>query len=188
MATAIQKPSGKTASPGTVAGNAPAVSVPVSAISRASAKASALKHGGNPTGRPTKDGLVPGTPEYVEARRKADAERKQINRAQERAADPPPIPSAVSPPPAPVGVVGPVPIPGQPGLAGPATPPPIPWTAADLKQICEQIVGSLEEFDTGAILAAAEKAGMPKEVLLEVEKDSAWPKLAAKSAPARSSW
>src|SRR5579872_2301004 len=105
------KPAGSTPPSGAaqaVAGNGNAVALgPVATTPHASA--TAAKHGGLRGGKKRDDGLVPGSPEALEADKKKDAERKRKEREEaKRATDPAPIPPVGSPQ-AQAGAVGAVP-------------------------------------------------------------------------------
>jgi hypothetical protein len=56
-------------------------------------------------------------------------------------------------------------------------PPPVPWTADMLKQICGQITGACEDLCANQVIDACRKVGMPPALIAEAEKDAEWPKL-----------
>jgi hypothetical protein len=168
-------------SPGTTPGPSPSPTVapngtagqPAVAPAAPGAKESAPLFGGLRGGRARADGLVPGSPEAVEADRKKDRLRKKADRKQKQ--DPPPLPSANGTPhttqAAPGGVV---PVPGSEAA------PVIPWTAEDLKPIFDQLVPALEELSKTQITERAFKAKLPQDVLQEVCASAEWPELAKK--------
>lgn len=137
-----------------------------------SAGALAPPFGGLKGGRTRKDGLVPGSPEALEADRKKDAARKR----KQRAADPPPLPSAG--PGAPAGVpAAPGGVAPVPGLAPDA---PIPWDPQALTPLFEQLVPTLEDLSVQQIAGKAQEAKLPAELVKEIEHDAKWSDLAKK--------
>jgi len=181
MADSVSNPAtGAPANPGgapPVAGNgqaaAPAAAAPT-------AKSSAPKFGGLRGGRKRKDGLVPGSPEAVEADRVADAQRKRDQRSALRQADPPPIPAASGPAETPAGDLGTV-----PGAQGPA---PVPWDPSMLAPLFLQLIPTAEKLTVKQITDRCTKAHLPGEIIEDIKKDAAWNPVAKKaievSAPA----
>jgi len=94
----------------------------------------------------------------------------QRNRERRAAqAEPPPLPQA--------GVGGQTSAPGpglavQPGLDGVA--PAVPWDQQTLKPLFDQLIPTVEQLTVNQITTRANKARLPKEVLLEIEKDARW--------------
>jgi hypothetical protein len=157
-----------------VAGNgAPGQAQPLPAAP--SAKDTAPRFGGLRGGRKRKDGLVPGSPEALEADRKKDADRKARNRATKQA-DPAPLPSAVP------GQVAP----GAPpdaapgGVLGSEADAPLPWQPEALQPIFDELVPLAESVDIKGIIEKAHKAKLPGELIHRIETDARWPELSKK--------
>ena len=137
-----------------------------------SAKDTAPRFGGLRGGRKRADGLVPGSPEAVEADRKKDADRKKKQRAQE----PSPLPSINRPtnegaPSAPGDGLGTL-----PGAQGAAF---VPWAPDTLKPVFEQLLPAIEQVTVHQVTVRAAKARLPGEIVKEFGADAKW------SGPAR---
>jgi hypothetical protein len=130
------------------------------------AESLAVKFGGNRSGRPRADGLVPGSPEAIIADRAKDAARKAQRRAKERQV------LALS-----NGGAVPQVEASEPNADGSPVAPvgPSPWDPGLLKPVFDQLVPSIEKFMVARIGAKAAKAGLPTEVVREIEKDAAFP-------------
>jgi hypothetical protein len=133
------------------------------------AKVTAPKFGGLRGGKGRKDGLVPGTPEAVEADRKRDAERKR----KERQPDPAPLPGAARPP---EGVFCSPSAPGDAlaAVPGPEGAPVVPWDAAQLKDVFGLLIPAAEELSLAQVRGKCQKARLPVEVIREIEADCKW--------------
>lgn len=130
----------------------------------------AVKFGGNVGGRPRKDGLVPGSPEALEADRAKARERMRRKRALEKTAAVLAQTQSAAPdappglPPAPGD--SPAPAPGGPG---------VPWDPGLVKPIFEQLIPACEKYAQGRLVAKAGKLAAPPELIREIERDAAWP-------------
>ena len=142
--------------------------------------ASPAKFGGNPSGRKLSVFKhPPGTPEGIEERRKADAERKKAEReASAKMVEPPPLPSAGTPLDrqsfAPAGGVGPVPVGSSPVPEA----PPVLWQPDLLAGLVNQLLKSAEENRVARFVARCKQAGILGELLREIERDAHFPQAA----------
>ncbi len=157
--------------PAPVASPAPA-GPPPTVAPQPGAAATAPLFGGLRGGRARKDGLIPGSPEAVEADRKKDRERK----ARQRVALPPPLPSVHPGANDPGAALAD----GQGSLPGLAPDgegnPPLPWRKETLKPIFDQLIPCLEELAVTHVSTEAAKLPIPGEMVKEIEADAAWPK------------
>lgn len=122
--------------------------------------------GGNPTGRPRKDGLRSGSPEAAEADRERSRERKRKSRQAKRVAgDAPPLPSL-----------------GDDGEAPVSLEAPLPWDATLLAPVVGEILAALEAVSVRQLKERAAKVpDAPAGFVATVEKDAEW-NTAAKTA------
>ncbi len=159
------------AAPMAAPGPAPAAPNPAAGPSAAQ---SVPRFGGLRSGRPRKDGLVPGSPAALAADREKERVRKNAYRARTRVEDPPALPAAGArlvgaPPTAPAGPPG-------SGLAplGADGAAPVPWDAATLKPLFEQLLPSVEQMTITRLTGRAAKGGLPGDVLKAIEDDARW--------------
>ena len=145
-------------------GNAPA---PVHA------KQSVPTFGGNPTGRKSsKFRFAADSPQGIEERRQADADRKAAARAvASRMVEPPPLPAAgvATDSVAPLGSgesVGPV---------AAVAEVVVPWTAADIKEFTDELVDLSEAKRVSDFVAVAKEAKLPASLIRELETDAKFP-------------
>ena len=129
--------------------------------------------GGNVGKKKRADGLKSGSPEAIAADRERNAERMRLKRAVERAENPPPLP--------PAGAV----VPDQ-------TPPPgadqtfivpsplVPWSAADVKDLTDELIPAVEQECVQRLTSKAAKANLPAKLLKEIEIDARWKPVAKK--------
>ncbi len=150
-------------------GNAPAA-IP--------AKQSIPAFGGNPTGRKSKFRFPADTPQGIEERRKADADRKAAARAMAaKLVEPPPLPAAgldraVR---APADLVA---TPGNGEIALPVVAPVevvVPWTPADIREITDELVDLSEANRLSEFVTVAKEAKLPESLLREIEADAKFP-------------
>jgi len=163
-------PTGAPASQSVASGNAPGQS-PIGTASP-SAVVTVPLFGGKRGGKERRDGLVPGSPEALEADRKKDRDRKAAARAvAAKMVEPPPLPPA-----APGMVAAPVPPPaGQSPLSvNSGVEAVASWTADDLREVFEELVPATEEELTGRLTKKAQTANLPEKLVKEIGKDSAW--------------
>lgn len=131
----------------------------------------AVRHGGQPSGRGRKDGLPPGSPQAIAADKEKDRLRKEAARAvakkitAEPAALPPAVPGAGSAAP---GGSAPV----SPG--GPA-PTIVPWQAEIIKPLVEKLLDAAEEGRVAAFVAKCKQLGDMPKLIKEIEEDSHFP-------------
>ena len=144
------------------------------------------RFGGLRAGRKRADGLVPGSDEALAADREKERLRKARQRARQRAENPPALPAVADdgePLPgldaapldtgeAPGGDLG--------GVPGAECGAPVPWDAASLAPLIEQLLPTLEAASVARITRKAAAAKLPADLLRAVENDSRWPKPAAK--------
>lgn len=143
-----------------------------------SAASTAPKFGGLREGRKRDDGLVPGSPEALEADREKERIRKAKYRAEQKAMVPPaPLPKApsvASPPQAPCTVPPAVPaVPSAPVVS-------TPWTAKDVVGPSELVVEFVEELDKGHLTKVAIESHVPQEFLRDLDSFE-WPTKAKES-------
>jgi hypothetical protein len=151
------------------------------------AAAIALAHGGNPGGRPRADGLSPGSEAAKAADRDKETKRKAEYRARMRAQNPPALPPALP----------------QSNQARNANPdatqpqaddngaglesPPLPWDSDALRPLVDELLTTVEQERVTKRTRKAELAGLPSDLLREIEKDSRFPSTAkttiSKTAP-----
>ena len=130
------------------------------------AKATATQFGGLSGGKKRQDGLVPGSPEALEANRKKDRLRKKA----ERAADPPPLPSATQ-------TMAGTPSTASGGLGtlpGPEVQPVVPWDASAVQPIVEQFLPAAEELMVKQITDRAVRSRRTPEIVKAIEADAKW--------------
>src|SRR5258708_14935569 len=124
------------------------------------AKETAPRFGGLRGGRAREDGLVPGSPEALDADKKKDRLRKKLQRTQR--SEPAPLPSVAGTPGATQATPGAVvSVPGVEAV------PLDPWKPEDVKQLFEQLVPAAEELTSRQISERAFKAKLPPDVLQE---------------------
>lgn len=136
------------------------------------------KFGGLRGAKPRKDGLVPGSPEAVEADRKRDAARKRDERAALAAQIPPaPLPSALQ------GSQSPsqpsfVPLGSDaPGQSGPVV---TPWNAEDLQSITSELIDAMEDAREERYVERCREAKLPETVAKEIGRDARLPAVSKK--------
>lgn len=126
----------------------------------------AVQHRGNKGGKARLDGLVPGSPEAIEADRKKDAERKRLARAgtppPRLPANPTALPTKVDQPQAPSGDA-----------------PRQLWNPQHVKPVVRSLLKSIEKVRVRAFLAKAHEildidGDEDAEFLAQVEKDARW--------------
>jgi len=136
----------------------------------------APKHGGLRAGRRRLDGLIPGSPEALEADRKKDRERKARRRL-----DPAPLPSSRNgrPGPAALEIVSPQ---AGPMASVPLDPPSsfIPWDPKALEPLFAQLIPAAESLDVRSLVERAEKAKLPQDLVRRIEVDGRWNPLSKK--------
>lgn len=122
--------------------------------------------GGNPTGRPRKDGLRSGSPEAIEADRERSKDRKRKSRLAKRmVGDAPPLPS--------LGDDGEAPVPLE---------APMPWDASLLSPVVVEMILAVEAVSVRQLKERAAKVpDAPPGFAATVEKDAEW-NTAAKTA------
>jgi hypothetical protein len=123
------------------------------------------------------DGLVPGSPEAIEADRKKDRERKARAAAAKKAVvEPAPLPSA-SP-----GALGPVPPAGHSLAAAPVgeVAPAVPWLPEMLKPLTDELIDAAEERRVGKFTELAREAKLSEKIVKEIGSDSEFPAVAKK--------
>ena len=156
----------------------PPRTVPTEVIARASV-ASVASFGGNPTGRKLAKFKHPAeSPEGIEERRLADAERKKLAReAEAKKVEPPPLPSAgangagvVSPPGGGVGVDAN----GAP--LTPGDPPPAPWQPELLSDLVAELLAAAEQGRVAQFVGRCEEAKLLPKLIKETESDAHFPK------------
>jgi hypothetical protein len=127
------------------------------------------KHGGLPNGKAGVDGTVPGTDEHAAARRKAERERKAKWRAKKAAENPPALPTVLPGSDAPTpGQASPPPLVQAPGVVSDF----VPWDVEPLREIAGEVVSLVEQAQVARQTTKAFKAGLPKAMIAEVEKNS----------------
>jgi hypothetical protein len=140
------------------------------APARSSAQTLAPQFGGLRGGRKRRDGLVPGSPEALEADRKKDADRKKSERASTRPKepkpDPPPIPSANSQAQTQAGNLDILPL-GEGA-------PPVPWKAEDIRPLSDELIDTTDAACSKQIHDKAAKALLPAVLVDEITTDAAW--------------
>lgn len=136
------------------------------------AHVAAINAGGQPGGRPTVDGTVPGSPEYIEARRKRDAERKKAARAVATSLERPAALPTVLP-----NVSGAAPALGVSPGSGDVllVTPKAPWTSAMLEPATRQIVNFWEEADITNLEKKSIAANLPEPVRKDLLVDAHFP-------------
>lgn len=136
------------------------------------------KFGGNPGGRPRKDGLKPGSQEALAVDREKARVRQQNHRARVAASNPPVLPANLPPGPG-------APAPQAPGVA--ALPPGesvqvvAPWQPDLLRPLFEELVPEVEAEMVASNTTKAAEARLPAALIKEVEKDSRWSQTAKKA-------
>jgi hypothetical protein len=135
-----------------------------------SAKTLAPQFGGLRSARKRRDGLVPGSPEALEADRQKDADRKKIARASTRPkepkADPPPIPSANGQTQTTAGTLDLLPV-GEGA-------PPVPWKADDIRPLSDELIDTTDAACAKQIHDKAAKALLPAVLVDKITTDAAW--------------
>ena len=135
---------------------------------------------GGHAGRKTRaDGLKPGSPEAVEADRRADAARKREARAEKNKQTPPPaLPAAPAASVETVSLAAETPV-------GPVAPemvdPVVVWTADDFRQCAPELIELAEAWRIDSHTKHAIKGKLPKVVVNEITKDAAFPPGSKKS-------
>ena len=139
------------------------------------AKESAPIFGGLRGGRKRDDGLIPGSPEALEADRKKDRDRKAKERAEKTVAQPPALPAATGSNPiaAPVALQN-----GQPVVSLCEV---VPWTTEMLKGPTQDFVDLCEQLDVENASDQAKELALQSELVKEIEREAHWPKLGKKS-------
>lgn len=152
--------------------NLPAKAAPVATMAR---------FGGLRGGKKREDGHIPGSAEALEADRKKDAERKRAERAAAAGATGP----AVLPSKVPLGAIaqGQLPTGDLSPVVGAVAPvnPFIPWSAQIVRPFTSELIPVVELVDIGRITDKAAQAGLSKDLLKAIEKDSQWPSVAKKT-------
>lgn len=135
-----------------------------------SASQSAPLFGGLRGGRKRLDGLVPGSPEAIEADKKKERERKAKYRAQLKIEDPPALPSAL-----PVVEGAPQTV-GLPQGAVPAVvvSGAVPWVASKLGPLFRRLISTAEKVLSYQITSRARKASLPSGLVKEIEIEAKW--------------
>ena len=147
------------------------------------AKASVVPYGGNAGGRPRADGLVPGSPEAIQADRDKEAERGRKRRAagrivQQNTVVPPALPSAAATP-SPSSAPG-VPVAGSPSVAVDA------WSAADFNFVVADCIQIAETWRVKTKTDKAIKGNLAPVVAEEIGAAFAFPSQAKDSLRASS--
>jgi len=143
------------------------------------------QYGGLRSGRRRADGLIPGSPEAIEADRRKARERMARLRARRRKQqDPPPLPSVAA---AVDELDAPAPRAGHAtphsGM-GDAAPGPVdqdqvqPWQPEALQPLCDQLLAAVEEGRLSAFLARCHEAGLSQSLIKEIEADARFPRAA----------
>jgi len=133
-----------------------------------SAQASVPLFGGFRGGRKRADGLIPGSPEAIEADRKKDAERKRLERSTTTKLDEPAaLPSATA------TVTNPNT--ATPGAQSPAialqAAPAVPWQADMLRSLSDELINTAEAARIAQVAGKIKEAELPEKIAREVMKD-----------------
>lgn len=125
------------------------------------------------------DGLKPGSPEALEADRRADAARKREARAKEKLNTPPaPLPACPAPL---VESVADAAIAAVIPLAGDTVDPVLAWTADDFRQCAPEVVELLEAWRIEKHTKRAAEGKLPGAVVKEIAAGAAFPPGSKKS-------
>jgi len=135
--------------------------------------------GGHAGKKPRADGLKPGSPEAVEADRRADAARKRAARAEKNSATPPP-PLPAGTPPA-VDSLSATPDPAAGALAVDAVDPVLSWTPDDFRECAVELVELAEAWRIDSHTKHAAEGKLPAAVVKEIANGAAFPPSSKKS-------
>ena len=140
--------------------------------------ASVPAFGGNRGGKKRADGLPPGSPQALAADKEKDRLRKQaLREAAAKLAEPPPLPSAIPGLANPTAPASPGEVPG----ADAASPPPIPWEPALIREFTDELIEAAEDGRVQKITGKAREARIPERVVKEISNDAHYPASAKKS-------
>jgi hypothetical protein len=152
----------------------PPPSQPGNAPAPIPAKQSVAEFGGNPTGRKSKFRFSADTPQGIEERRKADADRKAASRSvAAQLLEPPTLPASLSRTTAdhvaPSGN-------GEGSLSVVAVAEVVvPWTPADIREFTDELVDLSEAKRLSDFVAVAKEAKLPESLIREIETDAKFP-------------
>lgn len=132
------------------------------------------RHGGLAGGRPRLDGLVPGSPEALEADRRKSTARQQEYRDKKRRENPPSLPPSLPATGAGAPSQGQAQAGTQGGDPASALAEILAWVPEDFQEIVSELIGTIEQARVAKKNGLALESKLPPKMVKMIDDDARW--------------